>query len=137
MVTIVQPEITRTGVAESEGSRAALWVTANRKNAQRRLVYRSLEPPAPADRLLFGGSIQGPLRVIRPIDVTVRREDDLIVVNSDALSEFGSGRTLGDAMLDFGKSIAELYVGLERDRDRLGSDLAKLRALLHEHIAHR
>ena len=48
------------------------------------------------------------------------------VVEATELNEFGFGNNLAEALADLQAAIAELYLTLEEDQDRLGPDLSSV-----------
>lgn len=138
MITLIRPEITPTGAIESD-CKPTVRVAGTEHDGidvvHREVLAPSSELPT---RLLFGAPIHPTLRLRRPISLKVRRDDDgAFTVDSEELEEFGTGTTLGDALVDFGKTIADLYFNLERDHSRLGPDLVRIHAVLHEHVSAR
>jgi hypothetical protein len=85
----------------------------------------------------FAGTIHPKLRLVEPIPLVIKRSEKLFVVEHQEMEEFGSGATLGDALVDFGKNLAELFFRLEEDRDRLGPDLQRALQVIRRFIAPR
>lgn len=137
MTVLIRPEITPAGTTRSE-ERPTIRVEPGGQ-VYRRLYFdtKASEPGALPDRLWFGGPVHPGLRLRRPVPLDVRREEGTVIVSSDDLEEFGSGQTLGEAVIDFSKGLAELYFSLEREHDRLGSDLSRLCTTLHEYVVAR
>ena len=73
--------------------------------------------------ILFGATIDRRLRVKNPIPITLSKEGDVVVASSSELEEFGYGNDISEALDDFARTLAELYLSLEENADRLGDDL--------------
>jgi hypothetical protein len=69
--------------------------------------------------------------------VEVRRKDDQVLAIAHDFQEFGCGETMGDALDDLAKGLAELFFRLDEEKDRLGSDLRSLRAKLSDYVERR
>ena len=79
-----------------------------------------------ADKFALGSLRDGRLRVVEPIEVAQMIERDKYVVEAPELNEFGFGDNLSEAIGDLQAAIAELYLTLEAEQDRLGPDLASV-----------
>ena len=87
-----------------------------------RMIVENLEFSFPVE-ILFGAMIDRRLRIKNPIPITLSREEDVVVASSSELEEFGYGNDISEALDDFAKTLAELYLSLEENEDRLGDDL--------------
>lgn len=137
---LMDHEITPAGATQpEERPTVTMGEPSGRAGRRDRLNFdaRASEPGAVPDRLSFGGPVHPGLRLRRAIELYVRREEGAFVVSSEDLEEFGTGETLGQALLDFSKGLGELYFTLEHGQARLGPDLVRIRTMLHEYIAER
>ena len=91
------------------------------------------ELPTP-EQFLLGFLRDGRLWVTEPFEATWYMESDEYVVEAHEIAEFGFGRTIPEATADLQRAIAELYFTLEREQERLGSDLAAIRLTLARKI---
>jgi len=81
--------------------------------------------PLPETMLL--GALRDPrLRLLAPLTISLERENDYIVAYCEELEEFGFGTHLTEAIEDLQVAIAEVYLTLKEEKDRLGSDLSAL-----------
>ena len=87
-----------------------------------RMIVENLEFSFPVE-ILFGAIIDRRLRIKNPIQITLSKEEDVVVASSSELEEFGYGNDISEALDDFAKTLAELYLSLEENADRLGDDL--------------
>jgi len=85
--------------------------------------------------LLFGALPDRRLRLKKPIPVELSESDGSIIAQCQDLNEFGQGSTASHALDDFGRTITELFLSLEAQKDQLGSDLQNLRSRLAEYLA--
>jgi hypothetical protein len=88
------------------------------------------DPP----KVLFAAQIDGRLKIGQPFDAKITIEDHTVTALVPDIEEFGCGSTLGEALYDLGKTIAELYFTLDAEKDRLSSDLQAVRGKLAAHI---
>lgn len=102
-----------------------------------RLIYREASAAKQPNHLLFGALCNPTLRVIKPIPVEMSRRERHFYARFKAADEFGVGSSMSSALEDLGKTLSELFLGLEKNRDRLGSDLASLHERLSRYIAKR
>ena len=96
----------------------------------------SLEPPLPGTFLL-GSLRDGRLQVTNPITISTSREGVHYVLEATDLNEFGFGTNPSEAIIDLQDAIAQLYLSLEEDQNRLGTDLAAVWSSLKSHIVKR
>jgi hypothetical protein len=66
----------------------------------------------------------GRLRVLSPVQVTVRFDENAFVASAEAFNEFGYGESQSDAVKDLQHALAELYFSLTADESRLSKELA-------------
>lgn len=78
----------------------------------------------------FGGRIGPRLKLIKAIPVEVSRDNGLVTVWSPDVEEFGSGKSLSEAMDDFGASLAGLWEILHKYP--LGDHLKSVLARMHD-----
>ena len=76
------------------------------------------------------GLLDSRLRVVEPIAVTWAHEDGTYIAEALEINEYGYGDSVPEAFADLQVSIAELYFDLDEDRNRLGTDLASVYAIL-------
>jgi hypothetical protein len=102
-----------------------------------RLVYREAAAAKAPRHLLLGAVCNPNLRVIRPIPVEISRRDGDFYARFKAADEFGVGTSMSSALEDLGKTVSELFLGLEENQHRLGSDLVALYKTLSRYVAKR
>jgi hypothetical protein len=85
----------------------------------------------------LGALRDGRLRVVSPISVHVMVENEQLIVESEEFEEFGFGHTFSEAITDLQRAIAELYLTLEEEQNRLGSDLDRVWSILQQKIRRR
>jgi hypothetical protein len=83
---------------------------------------------------LLGSLRDGRLRVRSPIKVRFATEGEHTIAEAVELNEFGFGENPSEALADLQRAIAELYLTLEREQARLGTDLQSVWAILQEKI---
>jgi len=86
------------------------------------------------DPLSFAPTIDPRLKIKKPFTVRFHRFESGVAAHAEEIEEFGQGANGSEALIDLGKTIAELYFSLEAEADRLAPDLQSLRAKLTEHI---
>jgi len=91
----------------------------------------SLETP---DQILLGSLRDGRLRVRSPIKVEFTAEGEHIIAEAVDFNEFGFGNNTSEALIDLQRAVAELYLTLEKEQDRLGKDLQGVWVILQEKI---
>ncbi len=94
-------------------------------------AYHELRLP---ESFRLGTVGDGRLRVREPFSVTCRTEDDHIVMEATEIEEFGFGGNCCDALRDLQATIVELFFTLERESERLGPDLQRIRTILHKKL---
>ena len=90
-----------------------------------------------ASHLLLGTINHCDFRVIKPIPVHLDVRGNTVIASWRKIDEFGTGTSSSRACDDLGHTIAELYLSLKADEPRLGPDLAKVWAVLKEHVMRR
>ena len=90
-----------------------------------------------SDILALGALRNAELRIVEPIRVSFATEDESIRACAEEIDEFGFGATYREALIDLQHAVAELYLSLERDRERLGPDLARVWSVLQSKIRRR
>ena len=93
--------------------------------------------PAVPDELLLGTLRDGRLRVWSPITVKFTTEDEHVIAEAVEFNEFGFGKNISEALRDLQRTIVELYLTLEEEQDRLGSDLQSVWTKLQHKIRRR
>lgn len=91
-------------------------------------------PPAVPHEVLLGSVRDGRLRVQSPIRVKLTQEGQNIIAKAVEFNEFGFGENPSEALVDLQHAIAELYFTLDKEYDRLGSDLQRVWAKLQKKI---
>lgn len=95
---------------------------------------RLMGPPVIPDPLSFAPTIHPRLKIKKAFTVHLRRYESGVAAEAPEIEEFGYGANSFEALLDLGKTIAELYLSLDADADHLSDDLKSVRAKLAEHI---
>jgi hypothetical protein len=84
------------------------------------------------------GLIHDPrLQIVRAIPVNIRREGVTYVASWDEADEFGYGENRAEALDDFGRTISQLFITLNREKDTLGPSLLETLMLLQKHLRFR
>jgi hypothetical protein len=99
-------------------------------------VGENLAPAIPSESLL-GSLRDGRLRVNSPIEVKFTTEGEHVIAEAVELNEFGFGENPSEALIDLQRAIAELYLTLEKEQKRLGTDLQGVWTILQEKILKR
>ena len=84
--------------------------------------------------LALDSLLDGRLRVVEPISVVQMVEEGACIVEAKELNEFGFGDSFSEAIRDLQEAIAELYLTLEDEQERLGPDLASVWAVLSRKV---
>ena len=92
------------------------------------------EMPLAPERFTLGSLRDGRLRVTASIEVVQMMEGSEYVVEALDLNEFGFGDSLSEAIADLQAAIAELYLTLEAEQERLGPDLASVWGVLSRKV---
>lgn len=83
--------------------------------------------------ILFG-ALQSPgLRLVKPIPLKTDKTKDTVSAVWEDISEFGYGDTLSEAIFDFARTVAELYLTLS-EKESLSDDLLRVKDKLSEYI---
>ena len=85
----------------------------------------------------LGSLRRADLKILEAFSVRFVEEDGRVRAEAPEIGEFGFGPTNSDALIDLQHAIAELYLTLEEDRDRLGSDLRETWLTLAKKIRRR
>ena len=88
-------------------------------------------------RMLLGRLLDGRLRVREPFVVELSKDGGQFVADAREVGEVGVGSTQSEAVRDLQATLTELYLSLERDRDRLGADMAKVWAVMQTKVTKR
>jgi len=91
-------------------------------------------PSARPDSVLFGALSNPKFRLAKPIHLSVTTEEGHVILTWPDADEFACGETMGEALDEFAKSIADLYVELNEPGLNLGTELQNVRELLNQHI---
>jgi len=84
-------------------------------------------PPAGLPSEFVVGTLRHPvLRLRRPVRLAVAQDEEFVTVVLDEVDEFGYGPHLTAAIEDWQQTIAELYLTLQAERERLGPAMADL-----------
>ena len=139
----VQSTLTPTGTAaifkenpDRVKARAQAYDQKNEQSETSELGLNSSQTKAP-ENVQFGLIRHPRLLVTRAIPVNVHRDGEVYVASWDQAEEFGYGSTRSDALEDFGKTIAQLFITLERETDTLGAHLQETLELLRAHLRFR
>jgi hypothetical protein len=89
------------------------------------------------DHFYVGALRDGRLRVVSPISVHLMVENEHIILESEEFDEFGFGNTFSEAIIDLQRAIAELYLTLAEEQNRLGPDLERVWSILQQKIQRR
>jgi hypothetical protein len=82
----------------------------------------------------FGMILDPAVQVIRAIPVEIRQEGDIYIACWEQAEEFGYGANRSEALNDFGRTIARLFITLNREKDTLGPSLIDTLNLLRNHL---
>jgi len=81
------------------------------------------QPVVVPGEVLLGSVRDGRLRVYSPIRVKFTQEGQHVIAEAVELNEFGFGNSVSEALTDLQHAIVELYLTLDKEQERLGSDL--------------
>jgi len=90
--------------------------------------------PAIPDEALLGSLRDGRLKIHSPIKVRFATEGKHTIAEAVEINEFGFGGNISEAIADLQHTIAELYLTLEEEQDRLGTDLQGVWSVLKKKI---
>lgn len=76
------------------------------------------------------------IRIVDPITVSLHEENGTFVASWEGSDDFGYGSTYVDALGDFRAVLAELFVALEEDSDRLGPEPERTLITLRKHFVY-
>jgi hypothetical protein len=134
-VVIVAPE--RGDPVEARGSRGCFDV------ARDRIVVVGLEElpyiqaeftPTLPEHLEITALRDARIQVLAPIPVEISRQGEAVIVEIQEIEEYGQGASLGEAIEDLQRGVAELFLTLLDEREALGSDLQRVRHWLQEKL---
>ena len=111
-------------------------VEAYRTEVPIEYVNADLAPAMPKN-VLLGSLLDGRLRVVSPLQVKFTYESKHTIAEAVDLDEFGFGENVSEAIADLQRTIAELYFTLEKEQNRLGTDLQRIWGVLQEKILKR
>jgi len=94
-------------------------------------------PPLMPGKILFGAMPDRRLRFRRPIPIEIYRDDDSVIARTTELDEFGCGASIGEALDDVGKTLAEEFVFLSEHADRLSEAMQNQFRGLSEFLEYR
>jgi hypothetical protein len=86
------------------------------------------------ERFLLGSLGRAAIRGQAPFEIVVRADDGSVVLEAVEINEFGYGANLCEAIADLQATIVELFETLEREVERLGPDLQRVRLTLQEKV---
>ena len=86
------------------------------------------------DPLSFAPMIDPRLKIRKSFKVRFHRCESGMTAYAEEIEEFGQGANSSEALIDLGKTIAELFFSLDAEADRLAAGLWSLRERLTEHI---
>jgi hypothetical protein len=127
VITKENPDHIRAFIREREAR-------SNDRVAEITMVMSHTKVPADVD---FGLMRDSRIVVLRPIPVSVQRDGDVYVATWEQAEEFGYGPTRSDALEDFGRTISQLFITLEREKETLGPHLLDTLDLLRAHLRFR
>jgi hypothetical protein len=100
-----------------------------------KLRVRRTREPLTFPRIIQLGALPNKrLRFIRPIPVELSRSGESVIASVAEFEEFGQGATSSDALDDLGHSLAELFLSLQQEENRLGPDLTRLLEILRSYL---
>jgi hypothetical protein len=94
-------------------------------------------PPQIRESLELGTIRHPALKVHEPFHVSFTTEDDSARAHAEEIDEFGFGVSYTEALVDLQHAIAELYLTLEEEQERLGPDLARVWSVLQTKVRRR
>ena len=118
----------------SEQLKAFVEFAESQARKELKLVKSSAELPS----VIQFGLIHDPkLQIVRGIPVSIRREGATYVASWDEADEFGYGENRAEALEDFGRTVSQLFITLNREKDTLGPGLMETLTLLQKHLQFR
>lgn len=101
--------------------------------------YVQSQPSAPSTpSTIMVGTLPSPsIRLRRPLDLRVEKENEFITVWNEELEELGYGPNLAAAVEDFQQTLLELYRTLQAEQGNLGPEMQALWRRLSEYIEER
>lgn len=89
---------------------------------------------APLVSVRIGSLPDDRLRVLRPIEASIRIDQEGYVACNPTFREYGYGQDTFEAVDDLRDTLCELFWALEEDEDGLSADLRTTLQALREHI---
>lgn len=93
--------------------------------------------PQLPQRILLGSLGDSRFRIHNPIAVKFVAEGSQVIAEAEEFSEFGFGPNLSAALRDLQRTLTELYLTLEQEQRRLGSDLRRVWERLQQAVSRR
>lgn len=93
--------------------------------------------PRLPQRILLGSLGDSRFRILSPIAVNFSAEDDQVIAEAEEFNEFGFGANPSTALRDLQRTLTELYLTLEQEQHRLGSDLRSVWERLQQTVSRR
>ncbi len=103
------------------------------------MIIRLPRKPANArlKTVLFGGLRDPHLRLHKPIPLKIEENEGFVSAIFEEIQEFGTGKTMSEAISDFSSTIAELYIRLSQESLQLSDDLLRVKNILSDYIESR
>ncbi len=98
-------------------------------------IRGAIPESAARDKIRIGSLLDHRLRMQESLTLEIEQEGEFYIAKYEELNEFGYGLDPISAVQDVRITIAELYWQLKKDRERLGSDLAKTWQRLSELVS--
>lgn len=114
-------------------SKKPLFLVSN--SQKQRLFKTATSPVKRVKHLLFGAILHPQIRVVKPLPVDIVSQKDGFVARFKTADEFGTGATVSLALEDLAKTVAELYIQLNEQSEKLGPDLKDLQNKLGRYLA--
>lgn len=92
---------------------------------------------SPLEHFSIGALRDGRLRVRSPFVAKLAKENEDYIAEAEEIHEFGFGENPSEAIADLQQAIAELYLTLEQEQNRLGADLAAVWSTLQAKVVRR
>jgi hypothetical protein len=96
--------------------------------------FQAAHAPALPQHVEFTSLRDGRIRVLDPIRVKVSRHEEMVIAHIPEIEEYGQGPSLGEAIEDLQRGLAELFLTLEDEGESLGSDLERVRQWLQSKL---
>lgn len=99
-------------------------------------INADLAPSMPKE-ILLGSLRDGRIKIKIPIRVKFICENEQVIAEAEEINEFGFGENQSEALTDLQHAIIELYFTLEKEQERLGTDLQRVWDILQKKILKR